>query len=249
MILGFDDVWWSIDGTPVLAHVRFALERRELAVMVGPSGAGKSSVLRLAAGLAEPSGGRVETDARRIAVVFQEPRLLPWETAVDNAGIGLSALGIGRREARPSAERWLARLGFRADDMAKRPDELSGGMRARVALARAFVVEPDLVLLDEPFAALDPGLRRDLQRLIRTLVDETGAAALFVTHDLPEAVRLADRILLLAGRPGRVVADTPMKPVADPAEVWRAAADLARRPAFAVLSGGLAGPDEPETRP
>lgn len=241
-MLRFDAVSVSLDGRPIVAEVDLAVGRRELVVMVGPSGAGKTTLLRLAAGLATPTVGRVTNDARRTAMVFQEPRLLPWESALDNAGLALAAVGIGRREARVEAERWLLRLGLRRDDLDKRPAELSGGMRTRVALARAFVASVDLILLDEPFAALDLGLRRDLQTLLRDLVVETGTAALFVTHDPTEAVRLADRLTVLAGRPGRIVADMPFSPIADPALVWGAAADLARRPEFAPVVAGLGLP-------
>lgn len=238
-MLRFDAVSVSFDGRPTVADVDLAVGARELVVMVGPSGAGKTTLLRLAAGLAAPTAGRVTNRARRTAMVFQEPHLLPWESALDNAGVALAAIGIGRREARPEAERWLLRLGLRREDLDKRPAALSGGMRTRVALARAFVGAADLVLLDEPFASLDLGLRRDLQTLLRDLVVETGIAALFVTHDPTEAVRLADRLVVLSGRPGRVAADLPFAPTADPALVWSAAADLARRPEFAPVIAGL----------
>jgi len=242
-MLRFDDVSLSLDGRPIVAEVDLAVAPRQLAVLVGPSGAGKTTLLRLAAGLVEPTAGRVENRARHTAVVFQEPRLLPWESALDNAGLPLAAIGIGRREARPEAERWLLRLGLRRDDLDKRPAALSAGMRTRVALARAFVAAADLVLLDEPFASLDLGLRRDLQTLLRDLVVETGVAALFVTHDPTEAVRLADRLMVLAGRPGRLVADLPFVPTTDPALAWTAAAELARRPEFAPVMVGLGGTD------
>ncbi len=238
-MLTFDTVSWNAGATRILDATSFAVEARRLAVLVGPSGTGKSTILRLAAGLLTPASGRVVNGAHRCAMVFQDPRLLPWESALDNAGLPLEAIGIRRREARPEAERWLLRLGLRREDLAKRPAELSGGMKARVAVARAFVTAPDLVLLDEPFAALDLGLRRDLQALTREWVVETGVAALFVTHDLTEAVRLADRILVLAGRPGRIVADFGQMPVDGLPEVWQAAA-LSRRPEIASVLAGLA---------
>lgn len=239
-MLAFDTVSWSVGGTRVLDAVSFAVEARRLAVLVGPSGAGKSTILRLAAGLLTPSTGVVSNASRRSAMVFQDPRLLPWESALDNAGLPLETLGVRRIEARGQAERWLLRLGLRREDLLKRPGELSGGMRARVAVARAFVTAPDLILLDEPFGALDLGLRRDLQGLTRRLVEETGVTALFVTHDLTEAVRLADRILVLDGRPGRITADFGQTPVEDLPEVWRAAADLSRRPEIAPVVAPLA---------
>ncbi|WP_029002638.1 ABC transporter ATP-binding protein [Azorhizobium doebereinerae] len=238
-MLAFERVSWSVGGQPVLGGVDLCIGRGELVVLIGASGVGKSSVLRLAAGLLEPTGGHVARRARRCAMVFQDPRLLPWESALDNVGLPLEAHGVVRADARVRAGRWLARLGFRAEDLAKRPGQLSGGMKARVAVARAFVVEPDLVLLDEPFAALDLGLRRDMQALTRSLVVETGVAALFVTHDLTEAVRLADRILVLAGRPARITAAIGQRPVAAWADIWQAAAAFARRPDIAPVLAGL----------
>jgi NitT/TauT family transport system ATP-binding protein len=229
-MLRFDAIAWHAGSQAILTDVSFAIRRGELAVLLGPSGVGKSTVLRLAAGLIAPSAGRIENRAGSTALVFQEPRLLPWETAVDNVGIALSARGLSRRDERAEARRLLARLGFAPEDMVKRPAALSGGMAARVAIARAFVAAPDLVLLDEPFAALDLRLRRDLQHLMRGLVEETGVTALFVTHDLTEAVRLADHILVLSGRPATVTASRPHTPVSDPSAIWQRAADLARRP-------------------
>lgn len=235
-MLAFTDVAWSPDEAPILANLTFAVAPGELVVMLGPSGVGKSTILRLAAGLIAPTRGRVENRAGRTALVFQEPRLLPWESAVDNAGLPLAGLGLSRRAAREEAAHRLRRLGFRDEDLVKRPAQLSGGMRSRVAIARAFAVRPDLVLLDEPFAALDLALRRDLQDLTRALVADTGVAALFVTHDLTEAVRIADRLLLVTGRPARIAADLANHPVADAADVWAAAAALARRPDVAAVT-------------
>jgi NitT/TauT family transport system ATP-binding protein len=242
-MLSFEAVGWSVGGTRILGAVDLTVGPGELVVLLGPSGVGKSTVLRLAAGLIAPETGRIDNAAASTAMVFQEPRLLPWESALDNVGLPLAAAGIGRRAAREEARRRLTRLGFGAADAAKRPAQLSGGMAARVAIARAFVAAPELVLLDEPFAALDLARRRDLQGLLRDLVDETGVGALFVTHDLGEAVRLADRILVLSGRPAAVTSVIAHRPIADPAAVWQAAADLARRPEIvAPFSAGAGGP-------
>lgn len=234
-MLAFEDVSYAIGAGLVLADVDLVIGRGELVVLLGPSGAGKTTMLRLAAGLLAPSRGRVTNAGWRTAMVFQEPRLLPWESALDNAALPLEADGRTRAEAREAARRWLLRLGFRREDLDKRPAQLSGGMQARVAIARAFVTRPDLVLLDEPFAALDPARRRALQGLLRELVVESGVSALFVTHDPSEAVRLADRIAVLSGAPARIVAEIASTPVADPAKGWAMVADLARRPELAGL--------------
>lgn len=234
-MLAFENVSYDVGAGPILADVDLSVSRGELVVLLGPSGVGKTTILRLAAGFLRPNRGRVANEGLRTAMVFQEPHLLPWESALDNAALPLEANGRSRREARGAARHWLLRLGFGRDDLDKRPAELSGGMQARVAIARAFVVAPDVVLLDEPFAALDPARRRSLQGLLRDLVEESGVSALFVTHDPGEAVRLADRIAILTGRPARIVAEIAATPIADPVDAWAKVAELARRPELAGL--------------
>lgn len=230
-MLRFEDVTLSYGDGPVLAGFDLTIAPGELVVLLGPSGCGKTSLLRLACGLARASGGRIANTFARTAVVFQEPRLLPWWSALDNAAFGLAASGVPPAERRARAAALLGRFGFSAADLRKRPPALSGGMQGRVAIARALMVSPDLVLMDEPFAALDVGLRRDLQTLVRAAVIETGLAALFVTHDVTEAVRLADRLVVLSPRPARVVHDERTRPVDAPARIHLAAAALLDRPA------------------
>ena len=193
----------------VLRDVSLQVEAGEMVALMGRSGIGKTSLLRAAAGLLQVEQGRVLVDGRR-AMVFQEPRLLDWRSAVDNAALGLKAQGMTRRERQDRAEALLLELGFQAHDLSKRPDALSGGMRQRVAIARALAIEPALLLLDEPFAALDPGLRRELQYTLRQAVTRRGVSALLATHDLVEAVRLGGRLVLLAGQPATILIDRKM---------------------------------------
>ncbi len=235
-MLTFDRVGWTTGSARILDAVDLSVRGGEIVALVGPSGVGKTTVLRLAAGLLTPTSGTVVNRASRTAMVFQEPRLLPWESALDNAALPLETLRLSRVEARRRAAHWLERLALAPVDLAKRPGELSGGMKARVAVARAFVAEPDLVLMDEPFANLDRALRADLQDLTRRLVDETGVGVLFVTHDLFETARLADRVVALAGRPARVGADLRRKPTRLARDLWSEASRLA-------VASGLEGTD------
>ncbi|MGC4765931.1 ABC transporter ATP-binding protein [Micromonospora sp. DT46] len=176
----------------VLAGVDLAISRGEVVALLGGSGSGKSTLLRILAGLdGDATGGT--TVHGTAAVVFQEHRLLPWKRVAENVGLGLSGADTGRR-----IDRALAEVGL-ADRRRAWPAELSGGQAQRVAVARALVREPDLLLLDEPFGALDALTRLRMQGLLRRLRAEHGFAALLVTHDVDEALLLADRILLLEG--------------------------------------------------
>jgi NitT/TauT family transport system ATP-binding protein len=217
-------------GEATIATLDLKIRAGEFVVALGPSGCGKTTLLRLVAGVLAPTSGRIENRFKRVAMVFQEPRLLPWFDALDNAAFALKALGRPARERRRAAHAILRRLGLSDEDCAKRPAMLSGGMRQRVAIARALAIEPDLMLMDEPFVALDVGLRRDLQNLVRAEADRTGSAVLFVTHDVAEAVRLASRIIVLSPHPATLVADVANEPVANPALALAAAAALLRRP-------------------
>ena len=233
-MLKLENVDVDFSGYAALSGVSFSVEPREFVVVLGASGCGKTTLLRLIAGSLSCREGCVKNKFRRLAVVYQEPRLLPWADALDNAAFGLKALGVGVRERRAIAKLLLARFGFQDADMRKRPAALSGGMRQRVAIARALAIEPDLILLDEPFSALDSGLRRRLQDETRAAVERLGAALLFVTHDAPEAARLASRILVLSKNPGRLVADIFNAPEPDPALAFQRAANLLQRPEVAA---------------
>jgi sulfonate transport system ATP-binding protein len=175
----------------VLDHLDLTIAGEELVVLLGPSGCGKTTLLRLLAGLDRPDGGTVEVPARR-AVVFQGDRLLPWQRALPNVTLGLHGPDAGQR-----ARDALAAVGLAGRERAW-PKELSGGEAQRVALARALVSRPELVLLDEPFAALDAITRRRMHGLVRALRRQYRAAMLLVTHDVDEAIALADRIVVMS---------------------------------------------------
>jgi NitT/TauT family transport system ATP-binding protein len=199
------------EAVTALAGIDLEVAPGEFVVLLGASGCGKSTLLNLVAGLDRPTTGTVDVAVRRPAVMFQEPALLPWLTAGRNVELPLRLAGVPRARRRERAEELLelVRLGGQAR---KRPHELSGGMRQRVALARALAAaQPEdgagggLLLMDEPFAALDAINRDHLQGELTRVWGTTGTAVLFVTHDVREAVRLGQRVVLLSSRPGTVV--------------------------------------------
>ena len=195
----------SFGPNEILRDINFELERGEVISVVGPSGGGKTTLLHLIAGLLEVEEGWVHNGFANVAFTFQEPRLLPWQTTLDNIAFGLKARGVKRRQRHQLATEIALRFGLEAGDLDKFPKDLSGGMRQRVSFARALVVEPDLLFLDEPFSALDIGLKQELQQILVDRISKYQLSIFFITHDLMEAVRLSDRILVLEADPGRVV--------------------------------------------
>ena len=188
----------------ILDGVSLALKPGQILCLTGPSGCGKTTLLRIAAGLVSPSEGGIENGFSRTGYVFQDPRLLPWQTARENLAFGLKARSV-RKSERDRATRTLARQLGLESVLHYYPHQLSGGMQQRVALGRALAIEPDLLLLDEPFHGLDVGRRREFQAMVLQLLRDRGLAACLVSHDLAEAVRLGDRLLVLSSSPSRIV--------------------------------------------
>jgi NitT/TauT family transport system ATP-binding protein len=192
-----------------LDQVSLTVSPGEFVCLIGASGCGKSTLLSVVAGLDSPTTGEVTVGGQRVAMMFQEPALLPWLTAAGNVELALRARGVPRaeRQQRTAELLGLVRLaGFGA----KRPHELSGGMRQRVALARALAQNADVLLMDEPFGALDAMTRDLLHDELDRICGEQSLTVLFVTHNVREAVRLGDRVIVLSSRPGRVIEEYPV---------------------------------------
>ncbi|MFE1291306.1 ABC transporter ATP-binding protein [Streptomyces sp. NPDC058751] len=190
-------------GRPVLDDITLDVAAGEFVTLLGASGCGKSTLLNLVAGLDQPTLGTIDVPGGRPALMFQEHALFPWLTAGGNVELALRMRGTARAERRPEAERLLELVRLKGA-YGKRVHELSGGMRQRVAMARALAQDSRLLLMDEPFAALDAITRDVLHDELTRIWRETGLSVLFVTHNVREAVRLAQRVVLLTSRPGRV---------------------------------------------
>jgi NitT/TauT family transport system ATP-binding protein len=200
-------------GNALLAveSISCSFKEGELVAFLGPSGCGKTTLLRMAGGLTPPTSGRIEIGGETIlepqdkfAFVFQSPTLLPWRTVLDNVLFPLEIKGTATRETRNRADELLTLVGL-SDFGGVRPHQLSGGMKQRVALCRALVQEPSLILMDEPFGALDELTRMEMHDLLLRIRAVSRATVLFVTHSIPEAIYLSDQVLIFSKRPGRIV--------------------------------------------
>lgn len=194
---------------PVLKDINLTVNEEEFVALVGPSGCGKSTLLNITAGLLAPTEGSVrfthlpENHIPRTGIVFQETGLFPWRSVYDNIAFGLEAAGVPKDEQKERISHYISLVGLNGFEKAL-PHHLSGGMRQRVGIARALVINPDLLLMDEPFSALDAQTRTIMQEELVTLWDKTRLSTLYVTHNIQESVMLADRVVLLSRRPGKI---------------------------------------------
>ncbi|GAA1367081.1 ABC transporter ATP-binding protein [Arthrobacter rhombi] len=194
-----------------VADIDLKVEPGRFVSIVGPTGSGKSTILHMAAGLLEPStgtaasfGAPVRGVNRRASYMFQQDALLPWKTVIDNVSLGLTMAGVSKTEANERARGWLEKVGLK--NFADRyPHQLSGGMRKRTSLAQAWIVDPDILLMDEPFSALDVQTRQIMENELLALWQESGKAVVFITHDLDEAIALSDEVVILGAGPGSTV--------------------------------------------
>jgi len=243
-IAGLRKVFISRGGAVVeaIAGVSLTVQRGEVVAILGPSGCGKSSLLRILAGLDDDYAGRIDwslaaqgpaTDRLRGATVFQGDSTLPWMTVEKNLFFGLSGLRLDRAEAAARVQRYLALVGL-ADFRRAYPHELSGGMRQRVAIARALATNPLLLLMDEPLAALDAQTRIVMQQELVAIWRQTQSTVVYVTHDIGEAVSLADRVVVMTRRPGRIKSISTVPFGRD-----RDIVDLRRSPDFGELEATL----------
>jgi NitT/TauT family transport system ATP-binding protein len=207
----------EVHHVEALDRVSFTVKDGEVVALIGPSGCGKTTALRVAMGLDPSNGGRVTVDGREIngcghdrGMVFQHAELLPWLSALQNVMFGLEMKGIRGTQLRETAEKYLHLVGLK-DSQNRRPHQLSGGMKQRVGIARALAIDPKVLLMDEPFGALDAQTRETMQAELLDIHGRTGKTILFVTHDLDEAVIIADRIVVMKNGRVQEIMNVPLK--------------------------------------
>ena len=211
-LVSVSQVGFDYEGEPILEDVSLTVERGEFVALVGPSGCGKSTILNLVSGVLEPRSGSVKANGLsnrsdrlgKISYMQQKDLLLPWRSVAENSRLGLELRGIGSRESGEAGAKLADSFGI-ADVLDSMPWQLSGGMRQRVALLRAVLPDNDVLLLDEPFGALDAITRRSLQQWLLNVLDTEDKAVVLVTHDVEEAILLADRILVMSANPGQII--------------------------------------------
>ena len=195
----------------VLDHIDFTVERNELVVIVGPSGCGKSTLLKMVDGLVAPTTGQVTIDGEvvtgsrpDVGMVFQDFNLLPWRTVQGNVSFGLDVQGVGSADTQQRAQEWIEKVGLEGFEESY-PHELSGGMQQRVGLARALAIDPDILLMDEPFGALDAQTKDQMQTELLNLLADANKTVVFITHDIREAILIADRVLVMSTKPATIL--------------------------------------------
>jgi NitT/TauT family transport system ATP-binding protein len=220
-----------------LAHVSLAVPEGSFVTIVGPSGCGKSTLLNLIAGLMAPSAGRILVSGnplsglnRRATYMFQQDALLPWKDVRENVALGLILAGVARPAAHRRADEWLARVGL-SEFAGHFPAQLSGGMRKRVTMAQNWIIDREILLMDEPFSALDIHTRQRMESELLTLWEGSRKSVVFVTHDLEEAIALADEVIVLSAGPSSRVVSRHTVPLARPRDLL----DLRMQPAFVDL--------------
>jgi NitT/TauT family transport system ATP-binding protein len=239
----------TLEELCALEDVSFGVQEGSFVSICGPSGCGKSTLLRLIHGLQSPDSGEVRVRGERVlapsldrGMVFQNHNLMPWRTVVRNVELGLEAQGVARSERSERAMKWLTKVGLE-QFASYYPAQLSGGMQQRVGLARALAIEPQLLLMDEPFGALDAQTRVLLQEELERIWQADAKTVVFITHDIDEALFLSDRVLVMSARPGKIIADIPVGAARPRGPAWRAT------PEFAELKGRvwdlLRGSQEP----